>query len=545
LITALELARLGRTVWCVDIHPGKLENLRQGIPPFEEPGLRTLLAEMIGLGRLRFATNYDDAIPESGFVFIALPTPSPADSDRAYDMRAIHDCIDDMVRCGLGPQHSIVMKSTVPCGTGREITGRLAARGLDVPYISCPEFLREGTALGDAEAPDRILIGDSGQPQGAVLAEIFRGRGENGERISPGINFGTLQRIEIESAELVKLASNGWLATQIGVINEIANLSDAVRADIVEVVELIARAQISKAFLNAGIGFAGPCFPKDVHGLRGVAIDAGVPFELLDAVLAANRAQPEQAVGKARRALGTLEGKVVGLLGASFKAGTSDTRESMAVVLIQGFVASGARVVVFDPKAKRFEANEQRRLPDHGWEFAEDIESCLGAADIAVVATNWPEFDEIAWGTRGTRVHAVVDGRNVLDPRRVTDAGLNYDGIGRRVLGREPSERLQGAELAAFAETAALSLLAIKKSFMAEMALIAERVGANWENVADGIALDQRIGTECVTRTTLESAELDSALDDLLARASASRCRMPVAAHAARTRVKVRTQPAA
>jgi UDPglucose 6-dehydrogenase len=542
LITALELARLGRTVWCVDIAADKIEKLKRGEPPFVESGLPELLQKMIDAERLRFATSYEDAIPDSGFVFIALPTPSPATSDAAYDMTAINRCLEDMVRCGLGREHAIVMKSTVPCGTGSEVTEMLRAWGVKVPYISCPEFLREGTALSDADEPDRIVIGDSGQPEGAILAEIFDGLGENGEDVAEGIKYKTLRRTRVQSAELVKLASNGWLATQIGVINEVANLSDSVRADVVEVAGLMERPEIPRDFLKAGIGFAGPCFPKDVHGLRGVAIDAGVPFQLLDTVLEANRQQPLRAVDKARRALGTLDGKTVAVLGASFKGGTSDTRDSMAVTLIVELVRAGAEAVVFDPEAKEFEAKERKRLPDRGWRFAADVDDCLRAAELAIVATDWPDFKEIAWGTHSTRMRHVVDGRNWLNAQAVTDAGVDYDGIGRRVLGREASTRLRGSDLDEFANLAALALLAIKDCFMAEMAAISERVGADWAEVAEGIALDRRIGRERLLEWNFEQDELDAALEAFLARAAKGRCRCEVAARALETRASLRTR---
>jgi UDPglucose 6-dehydrogenase len=547
LISALEFARLGRTVWCVDTEGRKIELLKARTPPFVEDDLEDLLCEMTDLDRLRFATSYEDAIPASGFVVIALPTPSPEGTDLAYDMEPIYECVDTMVDCGLGSEHALVMKSTVRCGTGAEITRRLAKRNRHVPYVACPEFLREGSALRDAETPDRIIIGHAGSAAGRALAEVFRGIGEGGRKVAEGIRFEALREIGIESAELVKLASNGWLASQICVINEIANLcdTDALRADVVEVAEQMACRELPLAFLRAGIGFAGPCFPKDVHGLRGVAIEADLPFELLDVVLAVNRKQPSQAVRKARLALRTLNGKTIALLGASFKAGTSDTRHSMAVELILRLVAEGAEVVVFDPEAKRFEAEEKERLPATGWRFVESedddaaVDECLRAADLAMIATDWGQFEQIDWRSHGTRVQGVVDGRNIIAPRSVTDAGLSYDGIGRRVMDREPATRLQGRDLTEFAETARLATLAIKRSFMAEMAAIADRVGASWPEVAEGIALDTRIGPECVSEQAIDPARLDAALEEILELAGDAGYRFATAAQAARTSARI------
>jgi UDPglucose 6-dehydrogenase len=541
LISALEFARLGRTVWCVDVVPEKIASLIDGEPPFVEPGLSGLLRDMIDAGRLRFATSYEEAIPESGFVVIALPTPSPHGTDIAYDMDRIYACIDDMVGCGLGSDHALVMKSTVPCGAGRDVTRYLAdEHGREVPYISCPEFLREGSALADAEQPDRILIGHAGTEAGRALADLFSETDDRGRR---KIAFGELREVGIESAELVKLASNGWLATQICVINEIANLcdTDAVRADVVELAAAMARRELPGDFLKAGIGFAGPCFPKDVHGLRGVAIKAGLPFELLDVVLDVNRRQPGQAVRKARLAVRTLEGKTIALLGASFKANTSDTRDSMAVDLICALVAAGAEVVVCDPEAKQFEAKEMERLPDSGWRFVDSnsedfepaVDECLRGADLAILATNWPQFKDIEWRAHGTRLNGVVDGRNLLDPTSVRDAGLAYDGIGRRITHRAPDERLQGRALQDLADRAAFAMLAVKRSFMAEMAAIAERAEANWSDVAEGIALDRRIGPECVSESTIDSSELDAGLDAMVALASRARYRFETAVAAA------------
>jgi UDPglucose 6-dehydrogenase len=307
------------------------------------------------------------------------------------------------------------MKSTVPAGTGASIRrGRPS-----LAYVSCPEFLKEGSAVADFLNPDRVVIGaDQGDEWAAeAVAEVYRPLGSE------------LVRTDVASAEMVKLASNAFLATKISFINEIANVCEEVGADVTEVSRGMGLDErIGPQFLNAGIGYGGSCFPKDVSALKQLAGNSGYHFQLLNSVIEVNELQKRRVLGKLSKRLGSLVGKRIALLGLAFKPDTDDMREASSLVLAARLQGEGAEVVAYDPVAAEAAAG---LLPSI--EMATSAEAALAGVDAAVLVTEWPEFAELDWSavaaTMATPV--VVDGRNFLDPEAMRAAGVSYDGIGR------------------------------------------------------------------------------------------------------------------
>ena len=314
----------------------------------------------------------------------------------------------------------LVMKSTVPVGTGETIRANLNARGLErVGYVSCPEFLKEGSAIADFLEPDRVVVGDDDDWAGDAVAELYA------PLEAP------LVRTDIRSAEMVKLASNAFLATKISFINEIANVCEETGADVVEVARGMGLdSRIGPKFLQAGIGFGGSCFPKDVTALKQLAGNSGYHFQLLNSVIEVNELQKRRVLAKLERHLGSLVGKEIGLLGLAFKPNTDDMREASSLVLSSRLNGLGASVRAYDPVAEE----EARKLIPRGVDFKSSAAETAEGADALVLVTEWPEFAEldlaaIAGSMRGK---LLIDGRNFLDPDVVRGAGLRYEGIGRR-----------------------------------------------------------------------------------------------------------------
>jgi len=411
LVTAAGFAELGSDVWCVDIDAEKVALLRAGEVPIYEPGLSELLAAH--RERLRFSTELGPALEHARLLFVAVGTPATYSGDA--DLSAVHAVVDSMPDSG---GHALVMKSTVPCGTGAAISRALVARGRGaLAYVSCPEFLKEGSALEDFRHPDRVVVGDEGTWAGDAVAELYAPLGA------------PLVRTDIASAEMVKLASNAFLATKISFINEIANVCEETGADVEEVARGMGLDErIGTSFLRPGIGFGGSCFPKDVSALKQLAGNTGYHFQLLGAVIEVNELQKRRVVGKLQKHLGELVGKTVTLLGLAFKPNTDDMREASSLVLAARLQAEGAHVRAYDPVAED-EARERMT----GVEFADSALDALAGADAAVLVTEWPEFTEIEWSAAAGVMAGtlVVDGRNALDRDAVRGAGLIYEGVGR------------------------------------------------------------------------------------------------------------------
>jgi UDPglucose 6-dehydrogenase len=411
LVTAAGFAELGSEVWCVDIDAAKVERLQRGEVPIYEPGLEELLRKHSG--RLHFSTNLAQALERSRLLFVAVGTPPTYSGDA--DLSAVHAVVDAIPP---SEHHALVMKSTVPCGTGAAIKRILGERGKDgLRYVSCPEFLKEGSAVEDFMNPDRIVVGDDGDWAGDAVVEIY----------SP--LKAPLVRTDIASAEMVKLASNAFLATKISFINEIANVCEETKADVVEVARGMGLDQrIGPKFLQAGIGFGGSCFPKDVDALKQLAGNSGYHFQLLTSVIEVNDLQKRRVIAKLQKHLGGLVGKRVALLGLAFKPNTDDMREASSLVLSARLNADGAIVSAYDPVAEA-----QARTLISGLRFAGSAMDALRDADAVVLVTEWPEFLQLDWREVAEWMGGklVIDGRNALDPDAVRSAGLTYEGIGR------------------------------------------------------------------------------------------------------------------
>jgi UDPglucose 6-dehydrogenase len=411
LVTAAGFAELGSEVWCVDIDAAKIERLRRGEVPISEPGFEELLAKHSG--RLHFSTDLAQALEHSRLLFVAVGTPLTYSGDA--DLSAVHAVVDAIPA---SEHHALVMKSTVPCGTGASIQRVLGERRKDgLRYVSCPEFLKEGSAVEDFMNPDRVVVGDNGDWAGDAVVELY----------AP-LNA-PLVRTDIASAEMVKLASNAFLATKISFINEIANVCEETNADVVEVARGMGLdGRIGPKFLQAGIGFGGSCFPKDVDALKQLAGNSGYHFQLLTAVIEVNELQKRRVIAKLQKHLGGLVGKRVALLGLAFKPNTDDMREASSLVLSARLNADGAIVSAYDPVAEQ----EARTLMS-GLNFADSAMDALRDVDAVVLVTEWPEFLELDWREVAGAMSGtlVIDGRNALDPDGVRAAGLVYEGIGR------------------------------------------------------------------------------------------------------------------
>ena len=409
LVSGACFADLGHTVVVRDVVPERIEALRAGRIPFYEPGLDEVLAR--NRERLSFTLSMDEAIADAEFLFICVGTP-PMETSGDANLSAVWSVIEDLPQ-DLGTP-VLVMKSTVPVGTGEKVRAELDRRGLtQVGYASCPEFLAEGTAVHDFLEADRVVVGAFEPAHGQAVAALHE------ELNAPVV------QMDVPSAEMVKLAANAYLATRISFINEIANVCELVGADVEDVARGMGLDQrIGTQYLRAGIGFGGSCFPKDVSFLKLLAGNSGYHFHLVSSVIEVNDLQIRRPVAKVQRHLGSLRGKRVALLGLAFKANTDDIREAPSLVLAARFLAEGAQVVAWDPVV---DARER------GIEVAASAAEAIAGADAAVVVTEWDELRGLASAEThaGMRTPLIIDGRNLLDPAEVRAAGFAYEGIGR------------------------------------------------------------------------------------------------------------------
>jgi UDPglucose 6-dehydrogenase len=404
-------AHLGHHVVCMDVDEAKIEGLRKGRVPIYEPGLDKLIDDTSG--RLSFTTSYDEILDACRILFIAVDTPPSAsgDADLSRVQRATREI------AARGGARLLVMKSTVPVGTGERVTADLAALGArEVTYTSNPEFLREGAAIQDFLEPDRIVIGAFRLEDGDAVEALYRGIDAE------------VVRTSVPTAEMIKYASNAFLATKISFINEIANVCEQVGADVREVARGMGLDhRIGPHFLQAGIGYGGSCFPKDVQALKQLAGNSGYHFQLLNAVLEVNALQKRRVVNKLKLRLGALRGKKVALLGLTFKPNTDDLREASSIVLAARLQGEGVDVTAYDPMIP---AGDHPLFP--GVTIVDDPLQALSGADAAVLVTEWSEFGRLDWSAAAVAMRRplVIDGRNFLTPEVVTEAGLEYDGIG-------------------------------------------------------------------------------------------------------------------
>jgi UDPglucose 6-dehydrogenase len=407
LVTAACFAELGHDVYVRDIVPEKIDALSRGEVPIHEPGLPELLAK--NRERLRFTTDMAEVLPNAELLFCCVDTPPSysGDADLSRVERVLREIAGSRDR-------ALVMKSTVPVGTGRSIRRRSEELG----YVANPEFLKEGTAVADFMEPDRVVVGEeNGTGFGDRVAELYEPLGA------------PIVRTDVASAEMIKLASNAFLATKISFINEIANVSEELGANVDEVARGMGLdTRIGPQFLKAGLGYGGSCFPKDVTALKQLAGNTGYHFQLLTAVIEVNELQKRRAIGKLQKHLGPLVGKEIALLGVAFKPNTDDIREATSLVLAGRLQSEGAQVRVYDPIAS---GKAQGLLS--GARVCESADDALDGADAVVLVTEWPEFRELDWGAAGKtmRYPLVVDGRNFLDGDLLRKAGFTYEGVGR------------------------------------------------------------------------------------------------------------------
>ena len=418
LVTGTCFADLGNQVRCLDINEETIQNLKQGIMPIYEPGLEQVVEQNQKAGRLIFTTDYEQALEDVELIFIAVGTPSGVDgeADLQY-VRASAESVADIV------DHPIVIvnKSTVPVGTGdwvaEIIKKRRGGKPLEFSVVSNPEFLREGSAVNDFMQPDRIVLGSENPDAAQQVAQLYKAL-----RCPVVIT-------DLRTAEMIKYASNAFLATRISFINEIANMCEELGADVTQVaLGMGYDNRIGMAFLDAGLGWGGSCFPKDVKALAHMAVLHGTHPQLLQAVMDINRNQRHRLVYKLRKALGTFSEKTIGVLGLSFKPNTDDIREAPALEIIHLLQNEGATIRAYDPQAMENVAAEMPRVVLCG-----DPYTVAEGADALILATDWNEFKQINFD----RIHPtmrqpiIMDGRNLWDPEILREKGFTYYGVGR------------------------------------------------------------------------------------------------------------------
>ena len=419
LVTAACLADLGNDVVCNDIDKGKISKLNRGIVPIYEPGLEDLIRRNRKEKRITFTTSLKEAVGKSEVIFIAVGTP-PKENGEA-DLTHIEAVAEDIAR-HMRSYHLVVEKSTTPVETGMWIKRTLEAnarKGVKFDVASNPEFLREGSAIEDFMHPDRIVIGVESNKARDTLLELYRPLGA--EIIVTNIN----------SAEIIKHASNSFLATKISFINAVANICEKAGADVEEVARGMGfDKRIGRAFLNAGIGFGGFCFPKDIEAFIHISEKVGYNFELLKAVKKINEERKALLVEKIEKAMWNIKGKTIAVLGLAFKPNTDDMRFAPSIKIIERLINDGASVKAYDPQSME----KARAIPElEGIKFCEGAYEAVKGADCAVIVTEWNEFKELDLKKikKLMKQSVIVDGRNIYDPKKMKGLGFRYHCIGR------------------------------------------------------------------------------------------------------------------
>jgi UDPglucose 6-dehydrogenase len=430
LVTGTCLADLGNRVICVDIDEARIEKLKQGIMPIYEPGLEEMVRRNVAAGRLSFTTSYHEAInnPDgpAEIVFIAVNTPMGVDGEAELRyVRAVAERIAEVMDHPL----IVVNKSTVPVGTGdwvADIIRNRQPRAIPFSVVSNPEFLREGSAISDFMNPDRVVLGSLDEEAAQKVAQLYL----------PLRIQGPIMITDLRTAEMIKYASNAFLATKISFINEIANICEALGADVKEVADGMGYdKRIGRAFLDAGLGYGGSCFPKDVKALAHMANVQGKHPQLLEAVMQINADARRNIVAKVCALVGNngfhlsrLEGKTIGVLGLSFKANTDDIRDSQPIDIIRMIQAEGGTVKAYDPVAM---PNAAQVL--HNVKLCNDPYEVAEGSDALILATEWNEFKnlDLLRIKQLMKQPVIVDGRNLYEPRKMRELGFVYRGVGR------------------------------------------------------------------------------------------------------------------
>ncbi len=417
LVTGTCFADLGNKVICIDIDERKIEILRSGGVPIYEPGLQEVIQRNVAAGRLSFTTSYAEGLRDAEFVFIAVGTPSGVDGEA--DLQYVRMAAESIAQTMDHPL-IIINKSTVPVGTGdwvADIIRKHQPTPIEFAVVSCPEFLREGSALADFMAPDRVVLGSLDREAAEKVAQLHL------PLRAP------IMVTDLRTAEMIKYASNAFLATRISFINEIANICERLGADVKEVAAGMGYdKRIGRAFLDAGVGFGGSCFPKDVKALEYMGLLHGAHPALLRAVMEINRDQRRQVIHKLRQLLGSLRGRKIGLLGLAFKPNTDDMRDAPSVEIAHMLLREGATVIGYDPVAHETARRTIPELP-----LAKNPYDLADGCDALVLVTEWNEFKhlDLARIRSLMKTPVFIDGRNVYDPDTMREAGFLYRGMGR------------------------------------------------------------------------------------------------------------------
>jgi len=419
LVTGACFAEKGFSVICCDVDEDKIARLNRCDVPIYEPGLEEMLRKHSATGRIRFTTCLQETVHSAETLFLAVGTPMSNNGEA--DLRFVKEAVGSICSHLDGPK-LIVMKSTVPVGTCRQIQGLIDAQsgtqGKKATVVSNPEFLREGTAISDCLNMERVIIGAEDEEAGLRIAELYR-----------AFDTRTI-RTGWESAEMIKYAANAFLAMKISFINEVANLCELTGANVRAVADGIGSdSRIGRAFLNAGIGYGGSCFPKDTEAMLFLSNKLGYDFRLLKGTIDANRLQKRSVIRKLEQALGDIRGKTVAVLGLTFKPGTDDMREAPSIAIVQTLIDMGAHVKAFDPLV----TDHTRRMLGTDIEYADHPLSACSAAHAALVLTEWPAIVDTDWAAVAPLMQGkvIVDGRNCLSPEELASLGFRYYGIGQ------------------------------------------------------------------------------------------------------------------
>jgi len=421
LVTGASFAEFGVNVTCVDKDEGKIELLTKGEVPFYEPGLTELVRKNVQEGRLSFSTEAGSAIRQALVVFIAVGTPSAPDG--SADLKYIRE-VAATIGQNLDGYKVIVTKSTVPVGTSQiinQIIEEERKSGVAFDVVSNPEFLREGSAIEDFMRPNRVVIGTESDQAIAILKDLY----------SPLYLIETPFVItDVQTSEMIKYASNAFLATKVSFINEMANICEQVGADVHQVAKGMGLdGRIGSKFLHPGPGFGGSCFPKDIRAIEKIGRDHGYNFEIVKAVSRVNKRQPKLMIEKINNTIGGLEGKVIAILGLTFKPNTDDMREAPSITIIKGLQRQGAEIKVFDPAGMR----EARQIFRSVY-YAKDAYDAARGAHCLVIITEWNQFRNLNWQRMAEllREPVVVDLRNIYEPGKMRALGFRYTCVGRR-----------------------------------------------------------------------------------------------------------------
>ena len=421
LVTGVGLSEFGNKVICVDINQSKINDLNAGKVPIYEPGLLDLIRKNVNSERLFFSSDIASSIKESEVIIIAVGTPQSKNG--SADLKYVFDALDSISE-NLNSYKVIVTKSTVPIGTGEKIITKLKKKyedNIDFDYVSNPEFLREGSAVKDFLWPDRVIIGTNNEKALQIMRDIYR---------PLYINKNPIQRTAVETSEMIKYASNSFLALKISFINEIANLCESVGADVHDVAIAMGKdGRISDKFLHPGPGFGGSCFPKDLEALLSLSKEHSVTMETLQAAIKANRNQKERIGEKLDRLVsGGIKGKKIAILGLAFKANTDDVRESSTIDLIKFILNQGGFVNAYDPVA-----NESMAKIFNDIHYSDNVYDAIFEVDALVIMTEWNEFRALDLNRikKSMRNNYVLDTRNILNMKELSEQGFVYDNIGR------------------------------------------------------------------------------------------------------------------